>query len=94
MYVDKSSNITVWSMYMDVLCVHYLCLIGRFYMFNVGHVDKSSLYDTLYHCNILSTHHHHHHVDKSSNMTIWSAYIEVEVIYIYTYVCIYLCLYI
>jgi hypothetical protein len=24
----------------------------------VGHVDKSSLYETLFHCNILSKHHH------------------------------------
>jgi hypothetical protein len=40
--------------------VHYLCLIGRIYVFSVGHVDKSSLYETLFHCNILSKHHHHH----------------------------------
>jgi hypothetical protein len=40
-------------------CVHYLCLIGRVYVFYVGHVDKSSLYETLFHCNILSKHHHH-----------------------------------
>jgi hypothetical protein len=42
-----------------VFCVHYLCLIGRVYVFYVGHVDKISLYETLFHCNILSEHHHH-----------------------------------
>jgi hypothetical protein len=31
-------------------------------VFYVGHVDKSSLYET--HCNILRKHHHHHHVKK------------------------------
>jgi hypothetical protein len=43
-----------------IFCVHYLCLIGRVYVFYVGHLDKSSLYETLFHCNILSKHHHHH----------------------------------
>jgi hypothetical protein len=43
-----------------ILCVHYLCLIGRVYVYYVGHVNKSSLYETLFHCNILSKHHHHH----------------------------------
>jgi hypothetical protein len=28
-------------------------------VFYVGHVDKSSLYEILFHCNILSKHHHH-----------------------------------
>jgi hypothetical protein len=28
-------------------------------VFYVGHVDKSSLYETLFHCNILSKHHLH-----------------------------------
>jgi hypothetical protein len=42
-----------------IFCVHYLCLIGRVYVFYVGHVDKSSLYETLFHCNILSKHHDH-----------------------------------
>jgi hypothetical protein len=27
-------------------------------VFYVGHVDKSSLYETIFHCNILSPHHH------------------------------------
>jgi hypothetical protein len=31
-----------------------------FFVFHVGHVAKSSLYETLFHCNILSKHHHHH----------------------------------
>jgi 4-hydroxyphenylpyruvate dioxygenase-like putative hemolysin len=43
-----------------IFCVHYLSLIGRVYMFYVGHEDKSSLYETLFHCNILSKHHHPH----------------------------------
>jgi hypothetical protein len=42
-----------------IFYVHYLCLIGRVYVFYVGHVDKSSLYETLFHCDILSKHHHH-----------------------------------
>jgi hypothetical protein len=41
---------------------YYLYLIGRVCVFYVGHVDKSSLYETLFHCNILSRHQHHHHV--------------------------------
>jgi hypothetical protein len=36
--------------YWTTLCV---------YVFYVGRVDKSSLYETLFHCNILSKHHHH-----------------------------------
>jgi hypothetical protein len=40
------------------ICIHYLWLIGRVYVFYVGHVDKSSLYETLFHCNILIKHHH------------------------------------
>jgi hypothetical protein len=40
-----------------IFCVYYLYLIGRVYMFYVGHVDKSSLYETLFH--IQSKHHHH-----------------------------------
>jgi hypothetical protein len=35
----------------------FLC--SRVYEFYVGHVDKSSLYETLFHCNIVSKHHHH-----------------------------------
>jgi uncharacterized YccA/Bax inhibitor family protein len=40
-----------------IFCIHNLCLIGRVYVFYVGHVGKSSLYETLFHCNILSKHH-------------------------------------
>jgi hypothetical protein len=29
-------------------------------VFYVGHIDKSSLYETLFHCNILSKYYHHH----------------------------------
>jgi hypothetical protein len=43
-------------------CVHYLCLIGRVCVLYVGHVDKSSLYETLFHYTIISKHHHHHFV--------------------------------
>jgi hypothetical protein len=52
MFIRLSSCINAF-----VFCVHYLCLIGRVYVFYVGHVDKS-LYDTIFHCNILSKHHH------------------------------------
>jgi hypothetical protein len=38
----------------------YLYLIKQVYVFYVGHVDKSSLHETLFHCNILSKNHHHH----------------------------------
>jgi hypothetical protein len=34
----------------------YLCLIGWVYVF---YVDKSTLYETLFNCNILSRHHRH-----------------------------------
>jgi hypothetical protein len=43
-----------------IVCVHYLCLIARVYVFYVGYLDKSSLYETLFRCNIPSKHHHHH----------------------------------
>jgi hypothetical protein len=48
-------------------CVDYLFLIGRVYVFYVGHVDKSSLYETLHHCNILNKHYHHHRYDNALN---------------------------
>jgi hypothetical protein len=48
-------------MYSIQNCVHYLCLIGQIYVFYVGYEDKSSLYETLFHCNIPNKHHHHHH---------------------------------
>jgi len=34
------------------------------YVFYVGYVDKSSLYETLFHCNILSKHHHHPYIPR------------------------------
>jgi hypothetical protein len=46
-------------------CFHCLCLIGRVYLFYVGLVDKSSLYETLFHCNILSKHHRHQYYDDN-----------------------------
>jgi hypothetical protein len=39
--------------------VSYNALFGRVYVIYGGHEDKSSLYDTLFHCSILSKHHHH-----------------------------------
>jgi hypothetical protein len=58
-----------------IFCVRYLCLIGRAYVFYKGHVDKSSLYETLFHRNILSKHHHHHHhhhfLYYLENLDIW-----------------------
>jgi hypothetical protein len=39
-----------------IFCVHYLCFIRQVYVF---YVRKSSLYETLFQCNILSKHHHH-----------------------------------
>jgi hypothetical protein len=36
-------------------------------VFYVGHVDKSSLYETLFHCNILSKHHHHYRWGQASS---------------------------
>jgi hypothetical protein len=44
-------------------CFHFLCLLlmpywTSLFVFYLGHVDKSSLNETLFHCNILSKHHH------------------------------------
>jgi hypothetical protein len=64
-------NIDVCCINAFIFCVHYLCLIGRVYVFYVGHVDKSSSYETLFHCNILSDHHHHH--------------IDINDVFVYTY---------
>jgi hypothetical protein len=50
-----------------IFCVHYLCLIGRVYVLYVGHVDKSSLYETLFHFNILSRRHHQY---RDTNKTV------------------------
>jgi hypothetical protein len=57
-----------WLYNAFIFCVHYLCLIGRVYVFYVGHVDKSCLYETLFHCNILCTHHHHHEIRRFHNL--------------------------
>jgi hypothetical protein len=59
-YVTIRAERVMECIYICVFCVHYLCLIGRVYIFYVGHVDKSSLYETLFHCNILRKYHHHH----------------------------------
>jgi hypothetical protein len=58
----NSNPSTIMHMLSFLFCLHYLCLIGRAYVFYVGHVDKSSLYETFFHCNILSKYHHHHHM--------------------------------
>jgi hypothetical protein len=42
----------------------FLCLV----VFYVGHVDKISLYATVFHCNTLSK--HHHHIIPRSNIRI------------------------
>jgi hypothetical protein len=66
-----------------IFCVHSLWHIGRVYVFYVGHVDKSSLFETLFHCNILSKHHHHLRLRK----LVWR-YTECR--YIYICICIYI----
>jgi hypothetical protein len=35
--IDREWNV---CMYAFIFCVHYLCLIGRVYVFYVGHVDR------------------------------------------------------
>jgi hypothetical protein len=50
-------------MYMHI----YICLIGRVHVSYVGHIDKSRLYETLFHCNILNK--HHHHMNSPSRLT-------------------------
>jgi hypothetical protein len=55
-----------------IYCVHYLCLIGWVYMFYVGHVDNSSLYETLFHCNIQNKYYHHHH-----HHTYWEIFLQL-----------------
>jgi hypothetical protein len=54
-------TIVDYTIVVDFLCSLLMPLIGRVYVFYVGHVDKSILYEILFHCNILSKHHHHHH---------------------------------
>jgi hypothetical protein len=63
-----------------IFCVHYLCLIGRVYMFYVGHVDKSSLYETLFHCNILSKYHHYHYHPFQEGLSIKRIYLYLCVL--------------
>jgi hypothetical protein len=75
--------------YYFIFCVHYLCLIGRVYEVYVGHVDKSSLYKTLFHCNILSKHHHHYIENCVRNM---DPHTRIYM-YIYTYVYIHILIY-
>jgi hypothetical protein len=88
---------------MIMFCVHYLCLIGRMYVFYVGHADKSSLYETLFHCNILSKHHHHRIgkvmvclrlFKKGMIMRVLPFRIRKVCIYIYIYMYVYIDMYI
>jgi hypothetical protein len=43
----------------------------RVYVFYVGHVNKSILYETLFHCNIPSKHHHHTGVPLKSQKLVY-----------------------
>jgi hypothetical protein len=61
-----------------IFCVHYSCLIGRFCVFYVGHIDKSNLYETLFHCNILSKHHHHTGIHSPRSVCFTYTYKEVD----------------
>jgi hypothetical protein len=77
-----------------IFCVHYLCLVGWVYVFYVGHVDKSSLYETLFHCNILSKHHNQQIIDflfilEMPFILSYHKYVHIQYIYIYIYLCIY-----
>jgi Ni,Fe-hydrogenase I cytochrome b subunit len=46
---------TIKLLHKYFFCVHYLCLIGRVYVFYVGRQD----YETLFRVVILSKHHHY-----------------------------------
>jgi hypothetical protein len=75
-----------------IFCVHYLCLIRLVYVFYVGHVDKSSLYETLFHCNTLSKHHHHTETVLLLRYDIYTEYVGTfgskltRYIYIYIHI--------
>jgi hypothetical protein len=69
-----------------IICVHYLCLIGRVDVFYVGHVDKNSLYEALLHCNIPSA--SEVIAVYTEHLTLWCI-----CIYIYTYLYIYIYVY-
>jgi hypothetical protein len=92
-----------------IFCVHHLCFIGRVHVFYVGYVDKSSLYETLFHCNILSKHHHYHifYVYIIEQGELKRQYLRLRLsfrlvmriylymcIWIYIHICIYTCIYI
>jgi hypothetical protein len=69
--------------YAYIFCVHYLCLIERVYVFYVGHVDKSSLYETIFNCNISSKHHHHIYVNLSTLLFIGHLFFVIIDLYLY-----------
>jgi hypothetical protein len=81
-YVTKSKYLRLFC-YINafIFNVHYLCLIGLVYVFYGGHVDKSSLYETLLHYNILSKHRHHHHHDLEGEEIQYSAITKWRVSY-------------
>jgi hypothetical protein len=47
-------------------------------VFYVGHLDKSSLYETLFHCNLLSKHHHHQVGDVTNIYDFPDTYIPIN----------------
>jgi hypothetical protein len=58
MYISFEINVRT---YVHIYVFITYALLDEF-VFYVGHGDKSSLYETLFHCNILSKHHHNHHI--------------------------------
>jgi hypothetical protein len=66
MYKNTTCNLSTDQIHLpySISIVHYLCLIGQVYMFYIGHIDKSSLYETLFHCTVLIKKHHHHRTCK------------------------------
>jgi hypothetical protein len=53
-------------------CFHFLCslLLPYWTSLCVFRVEKSSLYETFFYCNILSKHHHHHQVLTYYNLPV------------------------
>jgi hypothetical protein len=75
--------------------VHYLYLIERVYMFYEGLVDKSSLHEILFHCNILSKHHHQGPFKCFREGGYSCIYIRINIYrYKHIYMCIHICIYV
>jgi hypothetical protein len=70
---------------MSIRCLKQIsCLIGWVYVFYVGHVDKSSLYETLFHCKILSKHHQSMNILQSNSVillsvTVWCIIVNYDI---------------